>query len=63
MNRHRPAHHQRLEDVGFELVHRDEQAQGDERVDESLCEQRHYHRQEAAEDGTDQRDERAEEHQ
>ena len=63
MDRHRPAHHQRLQDVGLELVDRDEQAEGDQRIDEALGQQRDNHRQEAAEDGTDQRDERAEEHQ
>ena len=43
MDRHRAAHHQRLQHVGLELLHRDEQAQGDQRVDEALGEQRDDH--------------------
>ncbi len=39
MDRHRAAHHQRLQHVALQLLHSDDEAERDQRVDEALGEQ------------------------
>ena len=49
--------------MSLELLHRDDQPQRDQRIDEALGQQRHDDGQEAGDHRTDQRNERAQEHQ
>ena len=63
MYRYSPAHHQRLKDVGLQLLDGDDEPQGDECVNEALGQQCHHDGEESGEHRPDQGDERAEEHQ
>ena len=59
----RPAHHQRLQHVALQLLHGDDEAEGDQRIDEALGQQCDDDGEEPGDDRADQRDERAEEDQ
>ena len=63
VDRYRAAHHEWLQHVTLQLLDSDDQREGDQRVDPTLGEQCDDDGEEAGHHRTDQRDERAEEHQ